>query len=92
MSKIHYLKIREEYYINVAQNRKKFELRKNDRNYQENDILAFHIIDCSPNRNPDPPERYVITNVFNVGDFIPNDDNYVILSIEKEQKNNGKTN
>ena len=40
--KIHELKIKEEYYKEVALGRKTFELRKNDRDYQVGDLIKFN--------------------------------------------------
>lgn len=39
---VHELKIKEEYYRDVALGRKTFELRKNDRNYQVGDLIKFN--------------------------------------------------
>lgn len=39
--KVHELKIGSEFYEAVKDGRKKFEIRKNDRNYQEGDILIL---------------------------------------------------
>ncbi|MDZ5759364.1 ASCH/PUA domain-containing protein [Carnobacterium maltaromaticum] len=39
--KVHELKIASEFFEAVKDGRKKFEIRKNDRNYQEGDILIL---------------------------------------------------
>ena len=41
---VHELKIKENYYYDVKFGRKTFELRKDDRDYQEGDLLHFHVI------------------------------------------------
>lgn len=46
--KIHELKIKEKYYKDVALGYKTFELRKNDRDYQEGDLIKFTVVDKIP--------------------------------------------
>ena len=46
--KIHELKIKEKYYKDVALGYKTFELRKNDRDYQEGDLIKFTVVDKTP--------------------------------------------
>lgn len=41
----HYLKIKEEFFIDILNGRKTFELRKNDRNYQVGDLVHFINLD-----------------------------------------------
>ena len=43
--KIHGLKIEKKYFNDVVTERKKFEVRKNDRDYQVNDILSLNEYD-----------------------------------------------
>ena len=43
--KTHYLKIEKKYFNDVIAERKKFEVRKNDRDYQVNDILSLNEYD-----------------------------------------------
>ena len=43
--KIHDLKIEKKYFNDVVTERKKFEVRKNDRDYQVNDILSLNEYD-----------------------------------------------
>ena len=72
----HYLKIQKEYLENLILGKKKFEIRKNDRDYQVDDILVF-------DKKPDCMEidnyEFRITHVYS-GAFI--DPLYVILSLE----------
>ncbi len=42
--KIHELKIQEKYWKQIFYGNKTFELRKDDRNYQEGDLINFHVI------------------------------------------------
>ena len=46
--KIHELKIKEKYYKEVALGYKPFELRKNDRDYQEGDLIKFTVVEKIP--------------------------------------------
>lgn len=41
----HHLKVQEPYYTALAQGRKPFEVRKNDRAYQVGDVLHLHMFD-----------------------------------------------
>lgn len=41
--KLHELKIKEEYLLEVALGNKTFELRKNDRDYQVGDLIHFNL-------------------------------------------------
>lgn len=43
--KIHELKILPQYYNDVKEGKKKFELRKDDRNYQEGDLVVLKEFD-----------------------------------------------
>lgn len=43
--KLHELKIKAEYMEAIALGRKNFELRKNDRDYQEGDLIKFNVVD-----------------------------------------------
>ncbi|MBC9808167.1 ASCH/PUA domain-containing protein [Carnobacterium maltaromaticum] len=77
--KVHELKIEPKYFEAVKDGRKKFEIRKNDRNFQEGDILIL--------KEYDP-----ITQLFSgeaieaeisyMPDF-PLKDGYVVLGIEE---------
>lgn len=42
--KLHELKIKAEYLEAIALGRKNFELRKNDRDYQEGDLIKFNLV------------------------------------------------
>lgn len=42
--KLHELKIKAEYMDAIALGRKTFELRKNDRDYQEGDLIKFNVV------------------------------------------------
>lgn len=78
---VHELKIERKYFLSVFFNKKRFELRKNDRDYKVGDTLALKefnngvfsglVIYCKI--------TYILKNVPNYG---LNKD-YVILSIEK---------
>lgn len=47
--KVHVLKIKKEYYYAIKDRFKKFEIRKNDRNFQVGDLIRFFIIDENNN-------------------------------------------
>ena len=80
--KLHNLKIKDEYFSEVVQGKKKAELRKNDRRYNKDDLIHFiniygdDFFGCDDN-------LYIITHVLeNVSDYGLKD-GYCILSIER---------
>ena len=77
----HELKIHPKHYKNVLLGLKKVEVRKNDRNYQENDLLILNEFDPKT-------EKYTGGQVKRTVDFIIKDvaglePDYVILQISK---------
>ena len=89
--KLHVLKIQEPYFYDVIGNLKKAELRKNDRNFQEGDLIHFtdvdgyEFADCV--RNISSTLLFRITHVLDASKVIPNlkEHEYVVLSIERYQ-------
>lgn len=87
--KLHELKIKHEYLIEVDRGRKTFELRKNDRDYQVGDLIHFIDIkqsnsdncDCDIYINEDALYKitYILKNVEEYG----LDKDYCILGIKK---------
>ena len=43
---LHTLKIERRYYDRIIEDKKTFEIRKNDRDYQVGDCIRFCVIDC----------------------------------------------
>lgn len=87
--KLHELKIKHEYLIDVSLGRKTFELRKNDRDYQVGDLIRFIDIredDTSKFRiEPyvDENQLYRITYVLKDVEKYGLDKDYCILAIKK---------
>lgn len=87
--KLHELKIKHEYLIDVSLGRKTFELRKNDRDYQVGDLIHFIDIkedDTSKFRiEPyvDENQLYRITYVLKDVEKYGLDKDYCILAIKK---------
>ena len=85
--KLHELKIKHEYLIEVDRGRKTFELRKNDRDYQVGDLIRFIDIkqdnkgDCDIYIDEDALYKitYILKNVEQYG----LDKDYCILGIKK---------
>ncbi|MGA4724188.1 DUF3850 domain-containing protein [Carnobacterium maltaromaticum] len=77
--KVHELKIASEFFEAVKDGRKKFEIRKNDRNYQEGDILIL--------REYDPITQEYLGRIMKVEISYMTDyaqqDGYVVLGIEE---------
>lgn len=92
--KLHELKIKYEYLVEVASGKKTFELRKNDRDYQEGDLIRFiEAEEYQANEtkkllgnvayNINSNDLYKITYVLK---YVPQyglDPNYCILGIKK---------
>ena len=87
--KLHELKIKHEYLIEVDMGRKTFELRKNDRDYQVGDLIRFIDIKQSNNDNCDccicidDDDLYKITYVLKDVPQYGLDKDYCILAIKK---------
>lgn len=85
--KLHELKIKHEYLIEVDRGRKTFELRKNDRDYQVGDLIRFIDIkqdikgDCDIYIDED--DLYKITYVLKDVPEYGLDKDYCILGIKK---------
>lgn len=89
--KLHELKILHPYLIDITIGTKTFELRKNDRDYQEGDLI--HFIDIreekiTPNKlccepNIDENQLYRITYVLKNVEKYGLDKDYCILAIKK---------
>lgn len=79
--KLHELKIKDEDFKEVLRVNKRFELRKNDRDYQVGDLIHFVDIDGNPSYN----EKLVfqITSVLQNVQEYGLDKDYCILEIKK---------
>lgn len=80
--KLHILKIKEEYYMGVIAGEKTFELRKNDRDYKDGDLI--HFVDVNGY-----DFGYYKDNVFRIAYILKNveeyglDKDYCILGIKR---------
>lgn len=85
--KLHELKIKHEYLVEVDRGRKTFELRKNDRDYQVGDLI--HFIDIKQDINGDCDiyidgnDLYKITYILKDVPEYGLDKDYCILGIKK---------
>ena len=86
--KLHELKIRHEYLIDVTLGTKTFELRKNDRDYQVGDLI--HFIDIREDNTKNDIEPYIDENqLYRITYVLKNvekyglDKDYCILAIKK---------
>ena len=86
--KLHELKIRHDYLIDVSLGIKTFELRKNDRDYQVGDLIRF--IDISVGYTNNDIEPYIDENtLYRITYVLKNvekyglDKDYCILAIKK---------
>lgn len=79
MSKIHDLKIRPEYFKPVLSGKKKFEIRKNDRNFKVGDFLTLR--EYAENEYTGRREIYKITYILSDPEFLK--PGFVALSIER---------
>lgn len=79
---IHDLKLNQQYYYAVKDGDKTFEVRKNDRNFQTEDLVHFRIVDDDGNDlGYEIPEYFIISFVLKVFEGLT--DNYVAFSIKK---------
>lgn len=74
----HELKIKSEYFMDVARGRKSAEIRFNDRNYKVGDILNLYEIDKSGNRTGRKCS-VIISHILDDAEYLR--DGYVMLSI-----------
>lgn len=85
--KLHELKIKHEYLVEVVMGRKTFELRKNDRDYQVGDLIRFDIkesiFDSTRDIYIDKDTLYKITYVLKDVPQYGLDKDYCILAIKK---------
>lgn len=89
MSKIHYLKIAEDYADSIERGDKTYEVRYNDRDYQRGDLIVFCVMSREANFARKlshwlNDKRYKITHVHS---GLGMADRYVVLGI-KELKGN----
>ena len=83
---IHQLKIESEYFEQIHEGVKKFEVRKNDRNFHVGDFLGLNEITdhvCNDKGERNETGRFIlvrITNVFNRTEYVMPE--LVIMSIE----------
>ncbi|MCH5179928.1 MAG: DUF3850 domain-containing protein [Erysipelotrichales bacterium] len=92
---IHYLKIDEYYYQYIQCNLKRFELRKNDRNYKVGDLIIFKRIVNYTNYILIRDEHVVVYKIDYVLNNVPEyglDNDYCILSISRAFKCDYMTN
>lgn len=86
LRKIHEIKIAHEYYDDVAAGRKRFELRKNDRNYKVNDSLKM-----TEYKAGEPTGRVLnAVIVYMLEDYTGLEEGYCILGIEMEAQSEEK--
>ena len=87
--KLHELKIKYEYLVEIALGNKAFELRKNDRDYQVGDLIHFIIIDIKQSDKLDnglyigQDNLYKITYILKDVPQYGLDKDYCILAIKK---------
>ena len=87
--KLHELKIKYEYLVEIALGNKTFELRKNDRGYQVGDLIHFIIADIKQRDKLDnglyigQDDLYKITYILKNVEQYGLDKDYCILGIKK---------
>lgn len=77
---IHELKILHKYYVDIERGNKRFEIRKNDRNYMEGDYLALNEIDDEGCKYTGRAMIVKVSYVFEGSSYCK--DGYVILGID----------
>lgn len=79
-TKTHELKIKHEYFEDVISGRKKFEIRKNDRDYEVGDILRLNEIADEDGNCYYTGDCYIVKITY-ITDYAQQDD-YVVMGIE----------
>lgn len=77
MRQHHILKLKDEYWDDVFEGRKTFEIRNNDRNFRRHDTVSF--IRIRPNESVLPEGLFTITYIYS-GELMPDD--YVVFAIK----------
>jgi len=81
-TKVHYLKIRKIFYEHLCDGSKRFEIRKNDRNFQIGDKISFRVV----NEDGSITEKNDLWAIIYIleSDQFPDGikDGYVVMSIE----------
>jgi len=78
---IHELKCYPWFYCAIATQKKKFELRENDRNYQVDDILVLREFNPMQKRYTGHQMKMKVTYILPLNEFLLLDTDYVIMSI-----------
>lgn len=74
----HELKIKSEYFMDIAKGAKKAEIRYNDRNYKVGDFLVLYEIDENGNRTGNQC-TVIVSHILDDAEYLR--DGYVMLSI-----------
>lgn len=77
---IHALKVDKKYFGDIACGRKTFEIRKNDRNYQEMDLLALNEYDAETKQYTGYSCLVYVDYILTDAPYVP--DGYVAMSIK----------
>lgn len=80
--KLHTLKIKTKYFVDVTMGLKTFELRKNDRDYQVGDLITFEVINATGDIFPKEYNVFQITYILKDCPEYGLDKDYVILGIK----------
>ena len=83
--KLHVLKIENNYYVAVMQGRKRAELRKDDRDFKEGDLIHFTTIKGSEYEGQF--NLFIITHILPCRNIFDDKTDYVVLSIEAYNPN-----
>lgn len=82
---IHNIKLSLPYAIEIAKGNKRFEIRKNDRNYKEEDYVAFKIVDIDDDLDASNIIDYFENHIYKITyitDFAQTPD-YVVFGIKE---------
>lgn len=83
MAKIHVLKLNIKYFEDVKKEIKKFELRKNDRDYKIGDLIKFEIVNDQGEKVESLKDCFLITYILKDIPQYGLNQEYAILQIEK---------
>lgn len=77
--KVHHLKIEQQYFIDIINQLKTFEIRKNDRDYKVGDVLRLNVVDENGSFIKRPDYECLVEVIY-MTDYEQKDD-YVVMGI-----------
>ena len=81
--RVHELKCWGKYFNELSSGKKKFELRKNDRNFKVGDHLCIQAYDPEKKEYTGGFLYFIVTYILNIGEFLEGHDDWVVMGIKR---------